>query len=124
VNSDDRYARFIADFCQALELNVDDVLGRCREAGPVMLARFALTYLLRERFRLSYPALGRILKRDHTTCINSRQKFSRMLANNDRFAIEVMRKTGGVGVPMLDLEGPLDTLRRCTAGIELATEAV
>src|SRR6478609_7742715 len=48
MKSDERYARFIAECCEALEVSVEDVLGRSREAGPVMMARFMLTHVLRK----------------------------------------------------------------------------
>lgn len=124
MKSDDRYSRFIGQCCSVLEVSVDDVLGHCREAGPVMLARFALVYLLRERFGLSYPMLGRILRRDHTTCMNSYRRFAKMLADGDRFATQIIEQTADITGVLLELESPLETLRRCAAVVRAVEGAV
>jgi hypothetical protein len=128
VKSDERYERFIADVCEALQVDVDDVRGRCREAGVVMLTRFLLVYLLRKTYKLSYPKLGRLMKRDHSTCRHHDREFARRLERGDEDAMWAMGRIAGVGEPLAALERPLDSLRYCGVddgvAIELATEAV
>lgn len=124
MSSDEKYVRFIEQCCAVLEVDVADALGHCREAGPAMNARFALTYLLRERFGLSFPMLGRILHRDHTTCMNGYRRFAKMLRGRDRFALEIMTLTADIGVQPMELESPLDTLRRCAAVVRAVEGAL
>ena len=128
MKSDERYTRFIADCCEALAVDVDDVRGRNREAGAVMQARFLLIYLLRKTYRLSYPQLGRLLNREHTTCMHHDRKFAALLAKGDQDAVWAMGRVAGVAKPLAGLERPLDSLRYCGVDdgleIELATEAV
>lgn len=121
MKSDERYARFIAECCAALEVDVEDVLSRSREHGPVMNARFLLTYLLRKNFGLSYPCLARVLKRqDHTTCISAFRKFERLVEARDRRALYNLARVAGIDRPLSGLEGPLDSLRYCdSAPLEL-----
>lgn len=128
MKSDERYQRFITDVCEALEVDFEDVTGRNREAGAVMQARFLLVYLLRKTYRLSYPQVGRLLKRDHTTCIHHDRKFARLLEQRDEDALWAMGRVAGVERPLAALERPLDSLRYCGVDdgleIDLATEAV
>lgn len=124
MSSDEKYIRFIEQCCAVLEVDVADVLGHCREAGPVMNARFALTYLLRERFGLSFPMLGRILSRNHTTCMSAHSKFAKLLRGGDRFALEIMTLTADIGVQPMELESPLDTLRRCASVVRAVERAL
>jgi len=123
MKSDERYARFIAECCEALEVSVEDVLGRSREAGPVMMARFLLTHVLRKTYGLSYPQLARLLKRDHTTCIHADRKFAALIESGDRHAKAALALVAAMNRPLQGIEGPLDSLRYCGAegpAIELA----
>lgn len=124
MKTDDRYMRFMLDCCERQQVELADVLGRSNESGPVMHARHAMGWLLRGRFGLSYPHLGRVLCRDHTTVMNSAKKFAAALERCDAWAVEIIELCGTAGRTALPLEGPLDSLRSCTTGIELATEAV
>lgn len=119
VKTDERYRAFMADCCRALEVELEDVLGSRRESGPVMNARHAMGWLLRERYGLSYPHMGRVLRRDHTTVMHSVKKFALALEARQRWAVTIAGLAGCVGRAMLELEGPLDSLRSCSAGIEL-----
>lgn len=48
----------------------EHIRGRGR-SKTVAIARHVLTYLLRERFEFSYPELGHVMGRDHTTMMSS-----------------------------------------------------
>lgn len=56
-----------ADACA---VSVHDVLGASRDTC-VARARHVIAYLLRRDFRLSYPEIGMVLGRDHTTAIHA-----------------------------------------------------
>ena len=113
MESDKRYRRFIEDCCAALEVEPSDVLGACRESGPVMQARHALGWLLRERFGLSYPHMGRVLGRDHTTVMASVKKFALALSAGEGWAREIASRAGMVDRKVEGIEGPLESLRYC-----------
>ncbi|MBI2583137.1 MAG: hypothetical protein HYW25_00585 [Candidatus Aenigmarchaeota archaeon] len=49
---------------------VPDLRGRAQRSGHVV-ARAVAIYVLRERFEVSYPNIGRMLLRDHSTVMHS-----------------------------------------------------
>lgn len=60
---------------EAYGISVDDIKGR-RRTKEMAKARQLVAYFLRKINNLSYPAIGRIMKRDHTTAIYSYGKIS------------------------------------------------
>ena len=54
------------EWSEACEIPLDVLLGPCRDAWIVQ-ARQGLMWVLRNRLGLSYPEIGRVMKRDHTT---------------------------------------------------------
>lgn len=60
----------IASCAEHYGLLVDQVLGRSRCRKPVR-ARHAVMYVLNRRDRMSTPAIGRIMDRDHSTVIDA-----------------------------------------------------
>ena len=122
MKSDERYRRFIGEYCAVLALDVAEVLSTRRDTRSVVRARQVLTYVLRRRFELSYPELGRLLGRDHTTCMHSDRKVARALADGASWAVELIEQSKQLD--NLSCLSALDALRRCGRTIELATEAV
>ena len=61
----------------------ESLSGSSRKAYLVE-ARHIFAYCLREKFHLSFPAIGKILKRDHTTIIYSYNKISLFIDKNQR----------------------------------------
>lgn len=57
----------------AYGISVEDIKRRSRHKN-IAQARHLVAYLLREINDLSYPAIGDIIGRDHTTAIHSREK--------------------------------------------------
>lgn len=57
------------EWSEACDIPLDVLLGPCREAWVVQ-ARQGLMWVLRHRLGLSYPEIGRVMKRDHTTAIH------------------------------------------------------
>jgi uncharacterized protein (DUF433 family) len=68
----------------ACHTSVDHILARNR-TKDVAEARQLAAYFLREFNHLSYPAIGRIMGRDHTTAIHSYNKISREIARNPKY---------------------------------------
>lgn len=62
----------------------DEILGKDRTQN-VVLARQVVAWVARERWGLSFPALGRLLgKRDHTTIMSSVRKIAREVERGTR----------------------------------------
>lgn len=59
----------ILQWSEACGVSVDDLLGPSREAWLVE-ARQGLMWVLRHRLGLSYPEIGRAVRRDHTTAMH------------------------------------------------------
>jgi hypothetical protein len=62
--------RVLAEIARHLELDVDTLRSRARTMD-VVDARAVAVLLLRERYSLSYPAIGRELARRHTTAMRA-----------------------------------------------------
>ena len=114
MKSDVRYMSQLVDWCLALEVDPDEVIGKSRAGVQLVEARQAIVWLLRQRFRLSYPQLGRILDRDHTTMISSDRKVARAVLNREAWILDILERVEHSLAPRLELESPLETLRRCS----------
>ncbi len=72
--------RVIDDVADQYELRREDLLGQCREKA-VAHARQEAYWVLKMRFGMSYPAIGRLMGgRDHTTIIHGVRKFEARMA--------------------------------------------
>ncbi len=71
---------------------------------------------------MSYPQLGRLLDRDHTTMISSDRKVARAVLNREAWILDILERVEHSLAPRLELESPLETLRRCAATVQPATE--
>lgn len=60
--------RILAVAAEAFDVTADDLTGRSKDSDVVQ-ARHVATWLLREAGR-SYPEIGRVLGRDHSTAMN------------------------------------------------------
>lgn len=117
MKSDTRYMSQVIDWYLALEVDPDEVIGKSRAGVQLVEARQAIVWLLRQRFRLSYPQLGRLLDRDHTTMMASDRKVARAVSNREAWILDILDRCDAPAAPELqiELESPLDTLRRCSA---------
>ena len=57
--------KFIEQACKRVGFALDEVRGKKRRTD-INEFRYALYYILRNNFNLSYPSIGDILHRDHT----------------------------------------------------------
>jgi hypothetical protein len=124
VDNDERHRAYLADCCVAFGLELHEVLGKhkTRADTPVTRARKAIAWALRVRFQdISYPMIGRILHRDHSTIMWAVDTFKAALEGNEGWAVELSGRLFGPAHPRLvGLESPLDSLRSCSAVIDLS----
>lgn len=114
---DRRVLEHCTECCEVLGVTFYDVLAHRRDSSLVRQVRFALGWMLRARFRMSYPHIGRILDRDHTTIMQGSKKFSRAIAGRERWAHELNERLKPVGRPSLEIGVSLDELRRALAAV-------
>jgi len=70
------------------DIKEDDILKKSRIKHLVKIRKL-LIYFLREINQLSYPSIGEILKKDHTTIIYSYEKISNEIKNNPLLSQEI-----------------------------------
>lgn len=76
---------------KASGLAVSDILSISRSRSCVA-TRAAVAYLARERTGASYPELGRMLRRHHTTVLNAHRVFSLWLEAQDARAWDLLQR--------------------------------
>ena len=65
-----------------------DIIGKKREKS-VAEARHLAVYLIREMTEMSFPNIGKLFDRDHSTILTSYQKIARKVATDASFALEL-----------------------------------
>lgn len=117
----DRYGDFIDFCCRALEVERSEILSIDKSVPHILQARQFIAWALRDRWNLSYPHLGRLLQRDHTTMRSSVRKVSNALEARERWALECVAACEVVPSQTIEIEAPLDSLRWCgeTSALEL-----
>lgn len=74
----DQVIKAVADFFQ---ISVSDILGQSRRKEFVE-PRQIVVYLLRDILDISYPHIGEIIGRDHTTAIHAYEKINQEISKN------------------------------------------
>lgn len=73
----------------ARQFNVTTAALRSEDkTRPVMRARWALCWLLRNS-GISYPAIGQLVERDHSTVMHAIKKAEQMMTNDAEFAAHI-----------------------------------
>ncbi len=72
-----------------------DVVGKKREKA-IAEARHLSIYLIREITEMSFPNIGKLFDRDHTTILSSYQKISRRVKNDPAFSLELNELRKGI----------------------------
>lgn len=80
LNSPDKLMQAV---CQTCSVSREDVLGKNRQKNLVE-ARQILMYLYKENLDLSFPAIGKLLNRDHTTVLHAFRKITKDLLDNPK----------------------------------------
>ena len=66
--------------CKYFNVDQEDVLSKKRNR-EFMAARYFIIYLIREKTNLSLGSIGKIVGRDHTTCIYAIDEIRKQLTN-------------------------------------------
>lgn len=110
---------------KAYSISVDDIKGR-RRTKDMAEARQLASYFLRKINSLSYPAIGRILGRDHTTAIYSVDKISQDIETKPRFKAfvegiidnsQIVETTSGLDKPESLTPDEIKYLSRSLSGV-------
>lgn len=72
----------ITEVCRSYDVSRSDVLSR-RRHRKFTAPRHAAMYIIKEKSSLSYPAIGRIFDRDHTTVVHVCRQIRRRDINRD-----------------------------------------
>ena len=65
-----------------------DMVGKKREK-QIAEARHISVYLIRELTEMSFPNIGKLYDRDHTTILSSYQKIARHIKSDPAFSLEI-----------------------------------
>jgi len=118
---DSRHTAFLDQCCDALGVQLHEVLGKGKSVQRIVRARQAITWAMHEQLPgASWSKLARVLMRDHTTLMYSGGRFSRALEAGAEWAITLRAELQGRVAPLVGLESALDSLRSCP-GIDLST---
>lgn len=80
--------KIISKVSSRLGVSADDVYSK-KKSGPISKARHISIYLMRKISDLSYPSIGKILNRDHSTVMSSYRLIETEIKNNSAFEIEI-----------------------------------
>lgn len=110
MRSDARYLDFMISCCVALEVDIEDVIAPGKKCRPVVEARQFIAWALRDRWRLSFPHLGRLLNRDHTTMIASVRKVQRAQDSREPWALQCAETCAVLARGEVQVETALESL--------------
>ena len=108
----EQHRRFLVDCCLVLDVELVHVLGKrkSRDVTDLVRARKSIPWALRQRYpELSYPDIGSLLKRDHSTIMYSVAAFDEALLNREAWALYAKRELLEPAPP-IKLESPLESL--------------
>lgn len=83
-------------------LSVDDLLGRSRYAH-IATPRHIAMWLVRRKLHYSYPVIGRLFGRDHSTVMSAVAKVSGFITTDRRFGLEIDTLESRLGWPGLSV---------------------
>jgi hypothetical protein len=98
----------IDEIAKAHGLTLREVLGTCRDQKHVRARREAIVAVLKARPHLSYPQIGRIFRKDHTTVMhhlekagahNSRSDWWKNKRGNANASIDNVGQSAGAATP-------------------------
>jgi hypothetical protein len=69
------------------DLGVDAMMHR--RVLPESRARQVAMFLVRDELRMSYPQIGRLFRRDHTTVLQATRKVGQLLLTDKGFALRI-----------------------------------
>lgn len=75
-------ARIISEVCQKYGVTLNDIKS-ARRSQYLAIPRQEICYRLRRETGLSFPQMGKMLNRDHSTQLHSARKYEQRLANGE-----------------------------------------
>ncbi len=69
-------------------INIKDIYSEKR-ASNISKTRHICIYIMKKVLELSYPAIGKIFSKDHTTIMSSYKRIEKEIKNNSSFEIEI-----------------------------------
>lgn len=80
--------------CQTCGITKTEILSRSRQK-EIALARHILMFLLKEELEMSYPAIGKLFKRDHTTALHGHKSILKKIKENSKInqKVNFIKKT-------------------------------
>lgn len=85
-NFEEQFDDLISKVTSFYNLDKKQVFSDSRRAD-IVNARHVLEYCLREKFKLSFPAIGKIFKRDHTSAIHAYNRIKKNSVGNNRLKL-------------------------------------
>lgn len=82
------FTRAVAAVASHYRLLVSD-LKSSRRNGPIARARFVAFYILREDFEMSFPQIGHVFRRDHTTVINGYYRTVERMGTDEQLGVDI-----------------------------------
>ncbi len=74
----EKVASIINSVSENYGISIDDLMGKKRNSELVLPRHFVM-YLLREKLGLSFPYIGKITKKDHTTAMHAYRKIKKLI---------------------------------------------
>jgi hypothetical protein len=81
--TDEMIEEIINSIIKHYNITKEQLFGKTRKAN-IVEARHVFMYILREKFKLSFPAIGRIINRDHTSIMHACDRISKIKQSNIR----------------------------------------
>lgn len=78
----------ISEVSKYFDIPEDEIIGKNRSKETVFPRQVAM-YLIREIIKQSYPDIGKIFDRDHTTVMHSYNKIDEQIKHNDEIKIQI-----------------------------------
>ena len=80
--------KIISKIAEKYSIHENDIYSQKRTSN-IAQARHICIYLMKKLLDASYPSMGRLLKRDHTTIMHSYDRIEKEIKNNSTFEIEI-----------------------------------
>lgn len=115
MKSDLRYVDFMVSCCDALEVDIEDVIATDKKVRYVVEVRQFLSWAFRNRWRLSFSHIGRLMNRDHTTVMSSVRKVQCAINARKPWALQLEATCNTYLRGGLEVESALESLEALQA---------
>lgn len=84
------FQRILEAVADHYKVSLEDIRGRCR-TNRICQPRHVVVYLAVKHAKMSMPAIGRKLNRDHTTALSANRRINRLLLVDETLREEIAR---------------------------------